>query len=73
MTDRNLPDAPTSSTSPKMASLIISIGLKFDAPATPHHLIERHDTIEATTRRAMSRVRAHIARTGITGPKPLIA
>lgn len=40
---------------------------------TPHHLIERNDTIEATTRRAMSRARAYIAKTGITGPTPLIA
>jgi hypothetical protein len=101
MTDRNLPDAPSCSTSPKIARLKITKGLNtakpdtfHPAPAasewiarkeargqsvnldhigTPHHLIERHDTIEAATCRAMSRARAYIAKTGITGPTPLIA
>ncbi len=44
-----------------------------DRIASPHHLIEQHGTSEALTCRVITRVHAHIARTGITGPAPLIA
>ncbi len=44
-----------------------------DRIAIPHHLIEQQDTPEALTRRVITRVHAHIVKTGITGPAPLIA